>query len=50
MIEACCAMLDMDRAVLTCLENTRSQTMADLCELSHLPPGAIACAQNDLLS
>lgn len=30
MIEACCAMLDMDQAVLSCLEINRSQTAAQL--------------------
>ncbi|MDO9453163.1 MAG: hypothetical protein Q7J29_09920 [Stagnimonas sp.] len=30
MIEACCAMLDMDQAVLSCLEINRSQTAAEL--------------------
>ena len=38
MIEACSAMLDMDRAVLSCLENSRSHVMAELCELQGVPP------------
>lgn len=38
MIEACSAMLDMDRAVLSCLENSRTQAMAELCELQNTPP------------
>lgn len=38
MIEACSAMLDMDRAVLSCLENNRTQTMAELCELQRTSP------------
>ena len=35
MVEACCAMLDMDRAVLNCLEINRSQVIAGLDECSH---------------
>lgn len=37
MLEACSAMLDMDRAVLSCLENSRTQAMTELCELQHTP-------------
>lgn len=33
MIEACCAMLDMDRAVLNCLEINRSEAARQLLEL-----------------
>ncbi len=35
MIEACCAMLDMDHAVLSCLEINRSQTAKELSELGR---------------
>lgn len=37
MIEACCAMLDMDRAVLGCLEINRSETARQLLELHQEP-------------
>lgn len=39
MIEACCAMLDMDRAVLNCLEINRSETARQLLELRRDPLG-----------
>ena len=35
MIEACCAMLDMDHAVLSCLEGNRSRTVFELTELGR---------------
>lgn len=35
MVEACCAMLDMDRAVLQCLEINRSNTVASLVSLGR---------------
>ena len=49
MMEACCAMLDMDHAVLSCLEINRSQTAAQLSalgrqraqHLSVVPKGAL---------
>lgn len=37
MIEACCAMLDMDRALLQCLEINRSNTAATLVALARRP-------------
>lgn len=39
MVEACCAMLDMDHAVLNCLEINRSQVIAGLdeCSQQHRP-------------
>ncbi|MES2884857.1 MAG: hypothetical protein V4709_08635 [Pseudomonadota bacterium] len=38
MVEACCAMLDMDHAVLDCLEINRSQVIAGLAECSPQHP------------
>jgi hypothetical protein len=35
MVEACCAMLDMDQAVLNRLEVNRAQIMEELAECSH---------------
>lgn len=35
MLEACSAMLDMDHAVLSCLEINRKQAADQLCELSR---------------
>lgn len=40
MIEACCAMLDMDRAVLSCLEINRNEAARQLLELRRDASGA----------
>lgn len=42
MIEACCAMLDMDHAVLGCLEINRSQALDELAALRRQQPAGTA--------
>lgn len=45
MVDACCAMLDMDRAVLSCLENSRAQVENPQCAM-----GFAGCGCTDQVS